>query len=147
MERNGGQADADVPGFDVLAPDHLVFFHHAHDGSGDIVIPHLVNRRHLRGFAANQDQPHLHAFIGHSSDDLFHHLHIQLPRREIIQEKEGLGSLHQNVIDGVAHDVRAQTLILFHRHTDLGFSADPIRGGDQDRFLILGRVELEQSAE
>ena len=72
---------------------------------------------------------------------------VELAGGEIIQEKQWLGALNDNVVDAHGHEVNADRVVHAALDGDLHLGADAVVGGDQDRVDKARRLEIEQSAE
>ena len=73
--------------------------------------------------------------------------HVKLAGGEIIEEKQWLGALHDEVVDAHGDKIDADRVVhtAFDRDHQLG--ADAIVGGNQDRILEAGALQIKQAAE
>ena len=109
--------------------------------------PAGVKARHLRRLSADQCASGLRAPLGDALHDGGHDILVELAGCKIIQEKQWLGSLNDNVVDAHGHQVDADRVVHAALNGDLQLCADAVVGGDQDRIDKPRRSEIEQSAE
>src|ERR1700733_3647162 len=119
----------------------------AHGKASDVEIASGVEARHLRRLAADQRASGLRASLGDALHDRRHDVLVELAGCKIIQEKQWLGALNDNVVDAHGHQVDADRVVHAALNGDLQLCADAVVGGDQDRVDKPRRSEIEQSAE
>ena len=152
MRAVGGEAEHHVAGPDAAAVDDFAFFHHAHGEAGQIVFAFGIHAGHFGRFAANQGAAGLFAALG----DAFNHIggarHIELAAGEIVEEKQRLCALHEDVVHAHGHQVDAHGVvnIPFKRQFQLGAYA--VGAAYQHGVLILfadfhQRAEAAQAAQ
>src|SRR6185503_1742349 len=113
----------------------------------DIEIASGVKTRHLRRLSTDQRTSRLRAPFCDALHDSSRRVFVKLAGSKIIQEKQRLGALNDNVVDAHRHQVNADGVIKAALDRDLHLCADAIVGGDQDRVDEPRRLEIEQSAE
>jgi cardiolipin synthase (CMP-forming) len=89
----------------------------------------------------------LRAPLGDALHDGGRDILVELAGRKIIQEKQWLSALDNNVVDAHGHEVNADRIVHAALNGDLHLGADAVVGGDQDRVDKPRRAEIEQSAE
>src|SRR6266852_5717771 len=105
VQAGGWQRDQGVSGLDSLAGQKFFAFDNTDDEAREIVFTGRIEVRHLRGFAADEGTAGFAAGAAHTFDELLDDLRIELAHREVIEEKERLGTLHENVVDTVIDEV------------------------------------------
>src|SRR5947208_971498 len=83
-------------------------------------------------------------------DKLPEHLRLKLAHREIVEEKQRLGALHEDVVDAVIDEVAADGGVHAHGHGHFEFRAHAIGAGDQRRlfpFLVVESKERAKAAD
>ena len=147
MHARRREPDHDVARRNVGARQHVLASHGAHGEAGKVVIVALIDARHFRGLAADQRATRLAA----CRRDAFHHRRtdrrIELAASEIIEEKQWLGALHDEVIDRHGDEIDADRVVAGGFDRDFDFGADAVGRGDQDRVGETGGFEIEQPAE
>ena len=143
-----GKPENDVAGARFGAVDDGIFLDDADAEAGEIVIGAVVHAGHLCGFAADQSAAGLHAPLHDARDDAFADADIEFPAGVVIQEKQGLGALHDHVVgahgDQIdAHAVRGALSV----DGQAQFGADAIGSRYQHRFAVAIQRHLDQSAE
>ena len=74
-------------------------------------------------------------------------LHVQLAGGVVVEEHQRLGALGQQVVDAHGHQVDADRVVEAGLDGDLQLGADAVGGGDQQRVVVAGRLQVEQRAE
>ncbi len=147
MQAGGRDAENDVALLHVGAGQRLVALHRADREAGKVVIALGVHAGHFRGLAADQGAAGLFAAVGDAGDDGAGGGDVQLAGREVVEEEQGLGALHHQVVDAHGDQVDADAVMLAGFDRDLQLGADAVGGGDQQRIAIAGRLEVEEGAE
>ena len=129
------------------AVEHLRPLDQADDEADELVVPRLVEAGHLGGLAAEQRAAVLPAAGGDAATTAPPSSRLEHAGRQVVQEEERLGALHQDVVDAVVDQVAADRgVVAGHlRHHQLG--ADPVGGGDEDRLGHPPELGPEQAAE
>ncbi len=70
---------------------------------------------------------------------------VQLAGGEIVEEEQGLGALHHEVVDAHGHEVLADGVVPAGIDGDLELGADAVIGRDQDGIDEAGRLEVEEA--
>ena len=147
MQARGGKPEQHVAFDDVVGRQQLTALGGADRESGKVIVAVAVHAGHLRGLAADQRAAGQPATGGDAGDDGRALLGVELSRREIVEEEQRLGALHDEVVDAHGDEVDADRVVLarFDGHLELG--ADAVIGGDQHRIGETGGLEVEQPAE
>ena len=68
------------------------------------------------------------AGVGDAFDDLHGDVGIQSAGGEVVEEEEGRGALHGDVVHAVVDEVGTDGLVHAHVYGDFKFGADAVRG-------------------
>ena len=137
MHAGGGEAEDDVAGrARRVAGDQRAALDRADREAGEIVVALGVHAGHLRGLAADQRAAGFAAAVGDAGDDWRAGRDVELAGREVVEEEERLGALHDQVVDAHRDEVDADRVVLAGVDRDLELGADAVGGGDQDRVAI-----------
>ena len=147
MDARRRQADQHVADLDVGARQHLAALDRADGEAREIVVAAAVHARHLGGLAADQRAAGLVAALGDAGDDLARDGDVELAGRIVVEEEQRLGALHDQVVDAHRDEIDADRRVAAGLDGDLELGADAVVGGDQDRVLVAGRLEVEEAAE
>ena len=71
---------------------------------------------------------------------------FQFAGPEVIEEKQGLGTEHGDIVHAVIDQILANGVVAVHGERDLEFGPHPVGAGNQHRLLILAGIEGEQAA-
>ena len=112
----------------------------------DVEIAGSVKAWHLRGLAADQRAAGLRAPLGDALHNCRRDFVVKFAGCKIVQEKQWLRALNDNVVDAHGDQVNSDAIIDAALDGDLHLRADAVVGGDQDRVDEAGRLEVEQSA-
>ena len=74
------------------------------------------------------------------------HIRIELAHRQIIEKKQRLRALHQNVVDAVIHQISADRGVHAGSHGHFELGADTVRAGNEHRLFPSLGVQREKSA-
>jgi len=147
MKARGGEADNRVARADIGTRENAVALDGADGEAREIVIAGRVHARHLGRLAADQGAVRLAAAFGDAGDDGGGFRDVELAGGEVVEEEEGLGALHDEVVDRHGDKVDADRVMDAGFDGDLQLGADAIIGGDQHRVLEPCRLEVEEAAE
>ncbi|CDN45272.1 hypothetical protein BN871_GZ_00050 [Paenibacillus sp. P22] len=142
-----GQADDSVSRRDRRAVDDLLAVDDADGEAADIVFLRGVHARHLGRLAPDQGAACLHAAFGDAGDDRLDLGRLHLARRQVIEEEQRLGALHDDVVDAHGDGVDADRVMLVHGKSEHQLRADAVGAGDEHRLLVLVLVEAEHASE
>ena len=142
-----GSPISDVTGQHAPAVDHSRPFDDADDESGDVVLAVGVETRHLGGLAADERTAVFTAGARNAGDHLLGDVGRESAGREIVQEEERLGALHEDVVDAVVDEIAADGVVPAGHEGDLELRADAVGARHQHRLPIALAVETEQPAE
>ena len=84
--------------------------------------------------------------VGNAGDDCLAFLRVQFAGRKIVEEKQRFSALHDQVIDTHGDKVDPYRVQPAAFNGDPQLSADAVIGGDKDRILEAGCLEIEQAA-
>ena len=107
----------------------------------------MVHAGHLGGLAADQRAAGLAAAVGDAGDDFRGGLHVELAGGVIVEEKQGLGALHDEVVHRHGDEVDADAVVAPGLDGDAELGAHAVIGGNQDRVLEAAGLQVEQPAE
>ena len=71
---------------------------------------------------------------------------VELAAREVVEEEQRLGALHEDVVDAHRDEVDADRVVAVERERELELGADAVGAGDQHR-LAEALADLDQRAE
>src|ERR1035437_6339387 len=137
MRAVGRHAQHHIAGLNVVSGDDVGFFHHAHGESGQVIFADRVFAGHFRSFAADQRTTGLIKAERDAVDDFGSGGHVEFAAGKIIQEKQRLSTLYQNVVDAHADQVDADGVVNVEFKGKFQFGANTVRAGYQHRFLVL----------
>ena len=124
------------------AVDHLVALDHAHPEAHQLELGLGIEAGHARRLAAEQRAARALAALGDAAQGLRPDLGVELAHREVVEEHERLGALHDQVVHDHRHAVDADRVVAAEQRGELQLGADAVRRGDQHRVLVaLGRLE------
>src|SRR5690242_11502939 len=99
MQSGRGHTDERVARSNCSTVDQPIPSDHADNEAGDVVFTVGVESRHFSGFAAKKRTSVLTAGGGEPVDNLDCHIRLQPPGGEIIEKKQRLRTLHEDVVD------------------------------------------------
>jgi hypothetical protein len=134
-------AQQDVAGFERAAIDDLVFVDHADAEAGQVVLALGVEAGQLGGFAADEGAAGLLAAVGDARDDLLGDADFQVAGGEVVEEEQGLGAAHDQVVGVHGHQVDAHGVVLVQHERELELGAHAVGARHQQRVLVaLGQA-------
>ena len=74
------------------------------------------------------------------------YLRFEFAHSEVVQEKQRLGTLNENVVDAVIYEVATDRGVHPESHGHFQLGADAVGAGDQHRLFPLLDVESKQAA-
>src|SRR5690606_20817037 len=114
---------------------------------GEIVVSDRVHARHLSRFSPDEGAACGAAATGDALDDSGSRLDIQLAGGEVIEERQRLGALHDEIVDAHGDQVYADRVVPADGVGDPELRPDAVRCQDQERIAIAGAGEIEKAAE
>ena len=111
MESRRRNADEHVANGDRASRDQPMPIDDADDEAGDVVFAFAVEAGHLRRLAAEQRAAVLTARSGDAADDRLRNRGRQSAGRQVVEEEQRLGALHQDVVDAVVDEVAADRVV------------------------------------
>ena len=152
MRAVGSQAQHNVAGFDAAAVDDALFLHHAHGKAGQIVFAFGIHARHFGGFAADQGAAGFFAALRDAFDHVGSACHIEFAAGEIIEEKQRLRALHENVVHAHGDQVDAHGVVFVPIESEFELGAHAVGAAHQHGVLVFfadfhQRAEATQTAQ
>src|SRR5262249_7489233 len=74
-------------------------------------------------------------------------LDVEPAAREVVEEEQRLGALHDEVVDAHGDEVDADGVVPAGGDGELELGADAVGGGDQDRVTVARSLGVEEGAE
>ncbi|MBA7701746.1 hypothetical protein ES703_110491 [subsurface metagenome] len=139
VESAGSQPDNFIPLAAEAAVDHLLPVHHAHTETGEIEPVFFIHSRKFGCLASDQSASGLLTALCDSLDQCIEFLIVQFSAGDIIEEKEGLGSGHHNIIHAHGDQVDPDSVVSLQHLGKQELCTDSIRGRDKNR--IFNRFE------
>jgi hypothetical protein len=112
----------------------------------EVIVVLGVEPRHLRRLAADQRAACKSAAIGNTLDDVDAGLRRELAGGEIVEKKQRLRALYDDVVDTHRDQIDADGGVLAGLDGDLHLGADAVIGGNKDRIGKACRFQIEQTA-
>ena len=132
----GPQAQHHITGLDVLPSQNFGLLDHAHRKTGQVVLAHRVHARHFGGFATNQGAARQLASTGNAAYHRGGCVNVELAAGKVIQKKQGLSPLHQNIIHAHGHQVYAHRVVHVPFKGELELGAHAIGAAHQHRLAV-----------
>jgi len=133
MDTGRGKTDEFVSGTNIGPVNDFIIVHDPHRKSGKIIVSGLVKPWHFGCFPADEGTSCLVASSGNTLNNLLCHLIIQGSHGQIIQKKQGLCSLDNDVVDTHGHKVNTNGVMLAHLDGYLQLGSHTVCGADQYR--------------
>ena len=132
----------------VCVPSMIsVFFDEADAETREVVILAVVHARHFGGFAADERATGLQAPLDDALDHAFGRVDIELAGRVVVEEKQRLGALHDDVVHAHRDQVDADRVVPAGLDGQPQLGADAIGSRHHDGPLISIERHLDQCAE
>src|SRR5687767_3702145 len=100
----------------------------------------------LGGFAADQYAARLPATVGDAANHSLGDTDVEFAANEIIQEKQRLSTLGQNIVDTHGHQIDAYCLMNTGRESNLKLGADTVGRGYKNGFTVAASLQIEKRA-
>ena len=140
------EREQDVAVADRAAVDHVRASDDADDRADHVELARGVHPRHLGGLAAEQRDAGRPASVRDAADDLGDHVRFEPGARDVVEEEQRPGALHQHVVHAVVDEVAADAAHAATGDGDARLGADAVRRRDEHRALdVVG--ELEEAPE
>jgi hypothetical protein len=146
-ERRKRQRKNHAARFDILSRQQAVAFDRADGKARKIVIARIVEPRHLGGLSADQRAARLLATPRDAADDGRCHAKLKLAAGKVVEEEEGLGALHHNVVNVHRDEVDSDPIMAAGLDRELELGADPVGRRDKHGVGKSGSLEIEKAAE
>ena len=82
-----------------------------------------------------------------AGDDALGDVALELAGREIVEEEQRLGALHDQIVDAHRDEIDADPVVAIAVDRELELGADAVVGRDQQRIVEARRLEIEEAAE
>src|SRR5271165_6571041 len=112
-----------------------------------IKVTRRVETRHFGRFTADQRAAGLGAPIGYSFDDDRRDVLVERPGSEVIQEKERLSALDDDIVYAHRNKIDSNRIVYAAFDRDLDLGADAIVGCDENRVGKTSGPEIEEAPE
>jgi len=99
------------------------------------------------GFATEEGAAVGFAGVDEAADELLDDVGIEEAGGEVVEEEEGRGALHGDVVDAVIDEVGADAGVEAELDGELEFASDAVGGGDEDGVGVTDGVECEEAGE
>jgi hypothetical protein len=130
---------------DGFAGDQIGLFGNADCKAGEVVFARWVHAGHFGGFTADQSAAGQFATTSDAADDTRCGVYVQLSAREVIEEENRLGTLHQNVVHTHGYQILPDRIMTVELEGQLELGAYAVGAGHQHRFAEFLR-HFEQRA-
>lgn len=141
------QAQHDVPRDDGAAIDELVALDDADGEAREVEVPGHIHAGHLGGLTADQGAARFAAGSGDAGDHLRRLVHIEPAGRIVIEEKERLGSLHDEIVDAHGDQIDAHRFEAASFDSEFELGPDAVRRRDEKGIAVFERRQVEYGAE
>jgi hypothetical protein len=132
------QSDEYILLLHIFLLEKILFVADAYGKTRDIVFAFRIKTGHFRGFSADQCTACQHAAVCYAFYDLSHFFRFQYPCCQIVQKKQRLGALAQNIVYTHGHRILSDRVVLFCEKSQLQFRSYAIGSGHQHRFCHAG---------
>ena len=132
------------PRLDLASINQPLSLDDSHNEASQIVLPVRVETRYLRCLATQQRAPVFLAGLCQPLNHSRRHIGRKPAGRQIIEKEKRFGTLRQDVVHAVVHEIDAHRVMLAGEKGHAELRAHPIRARDQNRITILRHVEPEQ---
>src|SRR3954447_23385630 len=147
VHAGAGESEDHVAGLYVPASEHLVAVDCANAKAGEVIIARRIHPRHLSRFAPDQRTTGLSATLSDRGHNRGRDVIVELPGRVIIQEKQRLGALHDEVVGAHRDKVDADRIMTPGVDRELELRPNAVIRGDQQRIGVASGLEIEESPE
>ena len=147
MNPRRGKPDQGVAGPDIRPRQQLPALGRPDAETCKIVVLLRIKARHLRRLAPDQGTARQPAALGNAGNHRARRLQVELPAGKIVEKEQRFGALHQHIVHAHGDEIDADAAVLPRGDGDLELGADAVVGGNQDRVLEAGPLEVEQAAE
>jgi len=138
-QAGGGEADEHIAGNNGPSVDNGIALRHAHDKTGQVVLPGRVEAGHLRRLPAQKSAAGDAAAAGQARYHLLHLRGVQLPHGQVIEEEKRLRALDQDVIHAHGHAVFAHRVMPAQGKGHLQLRPHAVASGEQHRPAVSFR--------
>ena len=147
MDARRRDGDQHVAGRDIGTGQQRAALGGADGEAREVIVLAVIHARHLGGFAADEGAAGDAAALGDTLDNGRAGLDVEPAGGEIVEEEQGLGALHDDVVDAHRNQVLPDGAVVAGVDGDLELGADAIVGRNEDRIDETGRLEVEQATE
>ena len=147
VHARGREPDHDIAVGDRGTVDQLVALDHADAEADQFEFTLRIETGHARGLTAEQRAARATAAFRYAAQRFLAELRVELAHREVVEEHQRLGALHDDVVHHHRDAVDADRAEVPELRGELQLGADAIGARHQDRILVaLGRLEEASEA-
>ncbi len=149
----GAEAEDNVTRLDAHGIDRAREFNNTDGEAGEVEIVAGVDPGHLGGLAAEEGATGASATFRDPFEDVAEHSFIDFANGDVIEEKEGFGTLDDHVVDVHADEVNTDRVKLAELRGDFDFGAAPVGTRDENRVFVVAseeffvEIEAEEASE
>src|SRR5690606_16936374 len=147
MRTAGSNADDDIVRLYRLPVDQFASLHCPDTETREIILTVRIHVRHLGRLATDQGGASLFTPLCDASNDVRRDLDVEAPAGEIIQEKQWLSSLDDDIVHAHRDKVDADGVVTAELLRQFQLGADTIGAGYQNRFFIPACRQRKQPSE
>ena len=136
VHTTGCQTQHHVAGFYIGTGQNFGLFDRADGKTGQVVFTGGVHAGHFGSFAANQGAAREFTTLGDAANDRRSGVYVEFAAGEVVQEEQGLGTLHQNIIDTHGHQVDTHGVVHIPLKRQLELGAHAVGAAHQHGFLV-----------
>ena len=142
MRTTRGKPEQHITRRHPVAANDSCFFDDPHGEARQVVFAIGIHARHLGCFTADQRAARLFTAAGNTAHHTRGGIHIQPATSEVVQKKQRLGALHQNVIDAHGDQINAHGVMTIEGEREFELGAHAVGARHQNGFAIaLGHFE------
>jgi hypothetical protein len=147
MDAGGREAEEHIAFCNIVARQDFAALHRADGKARKVIVACSVHARHFRRFTANQGSARHLAAIGNTSDHIGGRVDIQRAGCKIVEEKQRLSALNNQIVDAHGNKIDPDGAVLAGFNRDLQLGANAVIGGHQNRVGESGTLEIEETTE
>ena len=147
VHTGGGQRNDHISRDHGAVIDDLLFIHDAHRETRQIVFVLRVEAGHFRRFSADQRTARLDAALRHAGHQLCNSFRHIFAAGNVVQEKQGLRSTADHIVDTHSHAVDAYRVMPVHQEGQAQLRPHTVGAGNQHRLLVALQIQSKQPAE
>src|SRR5689334_18392640 len=140
MNAGAGEPEDDITGGDARSGEHIVTLHRADAEARKVIIAERVHARHLRRLTPDESATGLPAALGNRRNHGGRNLTVQFSRRIIIEEKQRLSALNDEIVGTHCDEIDADAVMTPRLDRELQLGADPVVRGNEQWIPIAGTL-------